>query len=98
MYCKIFNRTFPSTEECALFESILQTKWPELIKTVPGVVFNAYRNKQSPNISTVVWQFPDAEAQQKIEQLIGENIQRFTSTLSPKTMSFAGEQTLHLKS
>ena len=38
MYCKIFNRTFPSTEECDLFESILQTKWPELIKTVPGVV------------------------------------------------------------
>ena len=32
MYCKIFIRTFPSTEECDLFESILQTKWPELIK------------------------------------------------------------------
>ena len=47
MYCKIFIRTFPSTEECDLFESILQTKWPELIKSVPGVVFDAYRNKQS---------------------------------------------------
>ena len=98
MYCKIFIRTFPSTEECDLFESILQTKWPELIKTVPGVNFDAYRNKQAPNISTVVWQFPDADAQRKIERLIEENIQRFTATLSPKTMSFSGEKTLHLNS
>ena len=98
MHCKIFIRTFPSTEECDLFESILQTKWPELIKTVPGVKFDAYRNKHSPNISTVVWQFPDSEAQKRIERLIEENIQRFTATLSPKTMSFSGERTLHLNS
>ncbi len=96
MYCKIFIRTFPSTEECDLFESILQTKWPELIKDVPGVTFDAYRNKQSPNISTVVWQFPNTEAQSKIEKLIEENIQRFTQTLSPKTMTFSGERTIHL--
>jgi hypothetical protein len=31
MFTKIFIRTFPSTEECELFESILQTRWPELI-------------------------------------------------------------------
>lgn len=31
MYTKIFIRTFPSTEECELFESILQTRWPDLI-------------------------------------------------------------------
>ena len=98
MHCKIFIRTFPSTEECDLFESILQTKWPELIKTVPGVNFDSYRNKHSPNISTVVWQFPNSEAQKKIERLIEENIQRFTATLSPKTMSFSGERTLHLSS
>ena len=99
MYCKILIRTFPSTEECDLFESILQTKWPELIKTVPGVNFDAYRKKHSPNISTVVWQFPDSEAPpKKIERLIEENIQRFTATLSPKTMSFSGERTLHLNS
>ena len=96
MYCKIFIRTFPSTEECDLFESILQTKWPELIKDVQGVTFDAYRNKQSPNISTVVWQFPNTEAQSKIENLIEENIQRFTQTLSPKTMTFSGERTIHL--
>ena len=98
MYCKIFIRTFPSTEECDLFESILQTKWPELIENVPGVNFDAYRNLQSPNISTVVWQFPNTEAQSKIENLIEENIQRFTQKLSPKTMTFSGERTIHLNS
>lgn len=98
MFCKIFIRTFPSTEECELFESILQTKWPELIKNVPGVTFNAYRNKQSPNVSTVVWQFPDAKSQDEIEKLIEDNIQRFTQTLSPKTMTFSGQRTIHLQS
>jgi len=98
MLCKIFIRTFPSTEECELFESILQTRWSILINDVPGVTFDAYRTKQTPNISTVVWQFPDAESQKKIEKLIDENIKKFTSTLSPKTMSFSGERTLHFKS
>ncbi|MDC1384034.1 transcriptional regulator [Candidatus Puniceispirillum sp.] len=98
MLCKIFIRTFPSTEECELFESILQTRWSVLIKDVPGVTFDAYRTKQTPNISTVVWQFPDAASQKKIEKLIDENIKKFTTTLSPKTMSFSGERTLHFKS
>lgn len=98
MLCKIFIRTFPSTEECDLFESILQTKWPDLIKTVPDVTFDAYRNRQAPNISTVVWQVPDEAALKKIERLIEENIKRFTETLSPKTMSFVGDRTLHLES
>jgi hypothetical protein len=98
MHCKIFIRTFPSTEECDLFESILQTRWPDLIKTVPGVTFNAYRNKKSPNISTVIWEFPNVEAQAKIEQMIDDNIHRFTKTLSPKTLSFSGDRTIHLES
>ena len=33
-----------------------------------------------------------------IEKLIDENIKKFTATLSPKTMSFSGERTLHFKS
>ena len=98
MLCKIFIRTFPSTEECELFESILQTRWSVLINDVPGVTFDAYRTKQTPNISTVVWQFPDAKSRKKIEKLIDENIKKFTATLSPKTMSFSGERTLHFKS
>ena len=97
MLCKIFIRTFPSTEECELFESILQTRWSVLINDVPGVTFDAYRTKQTPNISTVVWQFPDAESQKKIEKLIDENIKKFTATLSPKTMSFSVEGHYTLK-
>ena len=69
-----------------------------MINDVPGVTFDAYRTKQTPNISTVVWQFPDAESQKKIEKLIDENIKKFTATPSPKTMSFSGERTLHFKS
>mgnify|MGYP000571934209 CR=1 FL=1 len=38
MYTKIFIRTFPSTEECELFESILQTRWPDLIRKASGIV------------------------------------------------------------
>ena len=89
MYCKIFIRTFPSTEECDLFSQFCKQNGGTY-KTVPGVNFDSYRNKHSPNISTVVWNFwfwiP-----KKIERLIEQNIQRFTATLSPKTMSFSGE-------
>ena len=65
-------------------QSILQTKWPELIKSVPGVTFDAYRNSRAPNISAVVWQFPDSDAQRKIERLIDENIKRFTEPFLQK--------------
>ena len=58
MYTKIFIRTFPSTEECELFESILQTRWPDLIGKASGVRFTAWRNPQTPHISTVIWEFP----------------------------------------
>ena len=68
-----------------------------MINDVPGVTFDAYRTKQTPNISTVVWQFPDAESQKKIEKLIDENIKKFTATSSPKTMSFSGEGRYTLK-
>ena len=70
MFTKIFIRTFPSTEECELFESILQTRWPELIGKADGVRFTAWRNSQTPHISTVIWKFPTLEAQKTIERLI----------------------------
>jgi hypothetical protein len=69
-----------------------------LINDIPGVTFDAYRTKQTPNISTVVWLFPDAESQKKIGKSIDKNIKKFTVTLPPKTMSFSGERTLHFKS
>jgi len=96
MLTKIFIRTFPSDEECELFESLLKTRWPSLLEDVKGVVFNAYKNQSQNNILTVVWEFPDADAQKRVEKLIEENISKFTRTLSPKTMSFTGEQIFHI--
>lgn len=96
MLTKIFIRTFPSDEECELFESILKTRWPSLLEDVKGVRFNAYKNVSQQNILTVVWEFPNIETQKKVEKLIEENITKFTKTLSPKTMSFTGEQILHI--
>ena len=96
MRTKIFIRTFPSTEECELFESLLKTRWPSLLEDVKGVVFNAYKNPSQNNILTVVWEFPNEETQNKVEKLIEENITKFTQTLSPKTMSFTGEQVFHI--
>ena len=98
MFTKVFIRTFPSTEECELFESILQTRWPELIGKADGVRFTAWRNPQTPHISTVIWEFPTLEAQKTIEKLIEENISKFTKTLSPKTITFSGERKMELRS
>ena len=83
MYTKIFIRTFPSTEECELFESILQTRWPELIGKAAGVRFTAWRNPQTPHISTVIWEFPDEQAQRTIEKLIDQHISKFTKMQFP---------------
>ena len=91
MFMKVFIRTFPSAEECELFESILQTKWPDLLKQVPGVRFRALSNKQAPHVSIVVWEFPDENSQRLIEKMIDENISRFAKTLAPKTMTVSGE-------
>ena len=97
MYTKIFIRTFPSAEECELFESILQTKWPTLLSDTKGVTFTAYRNQSAPHISTVVWEFPDEATRRNIELMIEENIVRFTKTLSPKTLTFTGERIMHFE-
>lgn len=98
MFTKIFIRTFPSSEECELFESILQTRWPELIGKTDGVRFTAWRNSQTPHVSTVIWEFPTSESQRTIEKLIEEHISKFTKTLSPKTITFSGERKMELKS
>ena len=68
MLIKIFVRTFPSAEDCELFESILETRWPNLLQEVKGVRFRALKNPQTPNVSVVLWEFPDNEAMKKIEK------------------------------
>ena len=98
MIIKIFIRTFPSAEECELFESILQTRWPTLLEAVPKVRFRAIKNEQTPHVSTVIWEFPNEETQHMIEKMIVDNIQKFTQTLSPKTMSVTGKTLMTLGS
>ena len=66
MITKIFIRTFPSTEECDLFESLLETRWPSLLEKTQGVTFSAFRNKQTPHVSTVIWFFPDEKTQKQV--------------------------------
>ena len=53
--------------------------------------FTARLNPQTPHISTVIWEFPDEQAQRTIEKLIEEHISKLTKTLSPKTITFSGE-------
>ncbi|MDG2465992.1 MAG: hypothetical protein P8N97_02115 [Alphaproteobacteria bacterium] len=43
------------------------------------------------NILTVVWFFPDKKTQDRVEKLIEEHTTKFTRTLSPKTMTFSGQ-------
>ena len=90
MLIKIFVRTFASTEDCELFESILETRWPNLLQQVKGVRFRAMKNPQTPNVSVVLWEFPDADSMRKIDKLIDENIAKYVKTLSPKTIHFVG--------
>ena len=93
MLIKIFVRTFPSTEDCDLFESILETRWPKLLQEVPGVRFRAIKNPQTANVSVVLWEFPNTESMKKIEKLIEENIAKYVKTLAPKTIQFTGAVT-----
>ena len=43
------------------------------MQEVKGVRFRAMKNPQTPNVSVVLWEFPDNEAMKKIEKLIWEN-------------------------
>jgi len=90
MLIKIFVRTFSSTEDCELFESILETRWPNLLQQVKGVRVKDMKNQQKPNVSVFLWQFPDEKKKKKIDKLIDENIAKYVKTLSPKTIHFVG--------
>ena len=103
MICKIFVRTFLSVEECDMFEAVLQTEWPAVLQdpglkaATIGVIFSAYRNKEAPYFSTVVWNFPDVNTQKVIEVLIEKHIKKIKQVLSPKTIAFTGARKVYLK-
>ena len=96
MIIKIFVRTFPSKEDCELFESILETRWPKLLQNIKGVRFRAIKNPNTENVSVVLWEFPDNESMKIVEKLIQENISKYVKTLSPKTVEFTGVVTQDL--
>ena len=96
MIIKIFVRTFPSKEDCELFESMLETKWPNLLQNIKGVRFRAIKNPNTANVSVVLWEFPDNDSMKNIEKLIQENIVKYVKTLSPKTVEFTGVVTQDL--
>ena len=70
MKIKIFVRTFTSNEDAELFNSLLQTKWPDLLKGKKGARFRLVQDKEKPHVSMVVWEFEDEKIQAEIEQLI----------------------------
>ncbi len=96
MIIKIFVRTFPTKEDCELFESILETKWPNLLQNIKGVRFRSIKNPNTSNVSVVLWEFPDNESMKRIEKMIQENIVKYVKTLSPKTIEFTGVVTQDL--
>ena len=65
-----------------MFEAVLQTEWPAVLQdpglkaATIGVIFSAYRNKEAPYFSTVVWNFPDVNTQKVIEVLIEKHIKK----------------------
>ena len=54
------------------------------------------KNPQTPNVSVVLWEFPDNDSMKKIEKLIEENISKYVKTLAPKTFHFVGAVTQDL--
>ena len=66
---------------------------PNLLQEVKGVRFRAMKNPQTPNVSVVLWEFPNNESMKKIEKLIEESIAKYVKTLAPKTVHFVGAVT-----
>ena len=83
MLVKIFVRTFSSNEDCELFESMLETKWPSLLQTVKGVRFRSLKNPNTPNVSVVLWEFPDNESMKNIDHLSQEHHQKYVNSRTP---------------
>lgn len=93
MKIKIFVRAFTSNEDAELFNSLLQTKWPNLLKGKLGARFRLVEDKSKPHISMVVWEFDNDKTQREIEQLIQQEIAKFARTLPNKEIHFQGEVT-----
>ena len=90
MQMKIFIRTFSSAVDAQMFNSVLNTKWPELIKPMTGARFRLLYSESTPNVSTVIWEFSDDKAQEKIEKIIESEILKFTKALPNRQVHYSG--------
>ncbi len=90
MQIKIFIRTFRSAVDAQMFNSVLHTKWPELIKPMIGARFRLVYNESTPTVSTVIWEFSDDKVQKKIEKIIEAEILKFTEALPNRQVHYSG--------
>ena len=74
MKIKIFVRTFTSVEDAEMFNSVLHTKWPMLLKGKKGARFRLVVDEDKPHVSTVVWEFENAKIQKDIEAIIAKKL------------------------
>ena len=98
MRIKILIRTFTSVEDAEMFNSVLHTKWPILLKGITGAGFRLVIDANKPHQSTVVWEFENEKIQQEIEAIIAKEIVRFTRALPNKETHFQGEVELDFTS
>lgn len=91
MNIKIFIRTFTTPEDAEMFNSVLHTKWPTLLKGKNGARFRLLFDANKPHVSSVVWEFENENIQKEIEQIISDEIVKFTKALPNKEISFSGK-------
>ena len=94
MKIKIFIRTFTTAEDAEMFNSVLHTKWPTLLEGKSGARFRLLFDPKKPHVSTVIWEFENANIQKEIEKIISDEIVKFTKVLSNKEMEFSGKVVL----
>ena len=90
MQMKIFIRTFTTPVDAQMFNSVLHTKWPDLIASTKGARFRLLYDESTPNVSTVVWEFSNIKVQKEIEKLIEAEIAKFTQALPNRQVHYSG--------
>ena len=90
MQMKIYIRTFTTQVDAQMFNSVLHTKWPDMIASIEGARFRLLYNESTPNVSTVIWEFSSVEVQQEIEALIETEIAKFTQALPNRQVHYSG--------
>ncbi len=90
MQMKIFIRTFTTPVDAQMFNSVLHTKWPDLIASTEGARFRLLYDESTPNVSTVVWEFSNIKVQKEIEKLIEAEIAKFTQALPNRQVHYSG--------